>query len=225
MDSKKTNRRQQKIFIVFRKPMYNPFTNEFPQQPISVGGISDNILRYVCRLGEHIHCEIFVPQMRCGHELGFSFTNFSGDRMQLRSDMKNSYMDTPHYYSCMIVYVNQNEYDKFISQNLALVQRHVPYNYSNCMLTLLPKVFKQTFIQDPTHNIPIQSYDKLTQIETLFCAQSIILTLRVSLDADHVLFTSMNDLTARCTTPPELYLKIKEHMGEPVAIQQTVIKT
>ena len=217
--------RKEKIFIVFRKPMYNPFEKQYPKQSMSIGGISDNILRYVFQLGEHIHCEVFVPHMRCGKEVGFSFTNFSGDKMQLRSDMKNSYVDTPQYYSCMVVHVNQKEYDKFISQNMALVQRHIPYNYSDCVLTMLPRVFKDTFIQDQTPNTPIPSYDQLSQIESLFCAQSIILTLRISLDEDHVLFSSMSNLTARCTTPQELYLTIKEHMGESVAIQKTIIKS
>jgi hypothetical protein len=220
MDSK----RKEKLFIVFRKPMYNPFGRHNSKERMSIGGISDNILRYVCRLGEHIHCEVFVPHMRCGNELGFSFTNFSGDKMQLRSDMKNSYIDTPHYYTCMVVHVNQREYDKFISQNLALVQRHVPYNYSDCVLTMFPKVFQDTFIQDQIQETPVTSYDQLTQVQSLFCAQSIILTLRVSLDKDHLLYTSLNNLTARCTTPQELYLTIQKHVGEHVAIQQTITK-
>ena len=220
-----SNTRKEKIFIVFRKPMYNPFETKYPKQSMSIGGISDNILRYVCRLGEHIHCEVFVPDMRCGKEVGFSFTNFSGDKMQLRSDMKNSYLDTPHYYSCMVVHVNQKEYDKFISQNMALVQRHIPYNYSDCVLTMLPRVFKDTFIQDQTTNKPTSSYDQMSQIQSLFCAQSIILTLRISLDEDHVLFTSVSNLTARCTTPQELYLTLKDHMSKPVAIQHAVLKS
>jgi hypothetical protein len=216
--------RKQKIFIVFRKPMYNPFDSQCLKQSISMGGVSDNILRYVCGLGEHIHCEIFVPHMRCGNDLGFSFTNFSGDKMQLRSDMKLSYLDTPQFYNCLVVPVNQTEYDTFISQNMALVERHVPYNYTDCFLTILPKLFKDTFIQDQTIKTPGVSHDQLQTVRSLFCAQSIILTLRVSLEKDHKLFVPLNELTARCTTPQELFNTLQDNVASSVPIQNTIVK-
>jgi hypothetical protein len=216
--------RKQKIFVVFRKPMYNPFAKQCLRESISIGGISDNILRYVCGLGEHIHCEIFVPHMRCGNDLGFSFTNFSGDKMQLRSDMKLSYLDSPQFYNCLVVNVNQTEYDKFISQNMALVERHVPYNYTDCFLTILPKVFQKTFIQDETINNPESSHDQLQKVQSLFCAQSIILTLRVSLDKDHKLLVPLNDLTARCTTPQELFNTLQANLALSIPIEKTITK-
>jgi hypothetical protein len=178
--------------------------------------LSDKIKKFMFCLGEHIHCEIFVPDMRCGNDVGFSFTNFSGDTMQLRSDIKYSYKNLPDCYSCLRVLVNQNEYNRFMSHNLTLVQRRISYNYSDCIFTLLPTTITDVFVKDQqcNTNADVPDTDILENVTSLFCAQSIIMTLRASLENDHKLHRSIHNITARCTSPQTLFSVIQNVVGD-----------
>jgi hypothetical protein len=167
-------------------------------------------------LGDHLHCEVFLPEMKFGNEVGMTFTNFSCHKMELRGDIKQSYDVTPQAYSCFTVLLSEAEYDTFVSQNLTLVQRHVGYNYSDCALAVLPKTLKGIFVQDMPLGVtaPIKNADRLPHVVSLFCAQSLIMTLRVSLAADHELHGIVHNLTARCTKPQELFEAISSVCSE-----------
>jgi hypothetical protein len=215
--------RGQSVRLMFRKAMFK----------------TDKFLQYACGFGEYIHCEIYIPTMKCGNEVGFTFTNFSGDSMKLRSDIKNSYYNSPALYTFFEVFMNDAEYDQFISQNMSLVQRGVPYNYADCVFMALPMGLRKVFIQDSLpaatiakatgalgngHNAATQvrarpeinkkvCEDKLEHVTSLFCSQSIILTLRVALQKDHVLFPLVTEATARCTSPNEFFVSLKSLIG------------
>ena len=199
------------VYIVFRKAMCT----------------TDHVLHVALRLGTYIHSEIYAPNLACGQSVGFSFTNFSGDVMQLRDDMKLSYKDDPSYYCCFPLKLDDDEYSTLISQNLTLVQRHVAYNYTDCALLVLPTILRNTFVRDVEINklgsggsktCIKGTIDELPHVHKLFCSQSIILTLRVALLPDHVLYTTIKDNTARATSPNELFEAMRKVLGEPEPI-------
>jgi hypothetical protein len=128
--------------------------------------------------------------------------------MQLRSDMKHSYGDMPDSYTGLKLSLNEREYDMLVSQNLTLVQRNIPYNYTGCVLAVLPKVFTDTFVKkqhapDPRNDTEPMN-DQMQYVSSLFCAESIVMTLSVSLEPDHDLYATIHNLTATCTKPQML---------------------
>lgn len=206
------------VYIVFRTPICT----------------TDRVLQRAFWLGTYIHSEIYAPNLKCGNSVGFSFTNFSGDVMQLRDDMKFSYKDDPSYYCCFELLLDDDEYSSLISQNLALVQRHVQYNYTDCALLLLPVILRNTFVHDTEIQKLGPGYsktcitdivDELAHVRRLFCSQSIILTLRVALLPDHVLYATIHNNTARATSPNELFESMRKLMGEPFPISRALLRT
>jgi hypothetical protein len=206
------------VFIVFRKPMC---TTDLAMQ------------RAFC-LGTYIHSEIYVPYLEWGTSVGISFTNFSGDVMQARDDMKISYKNDPSWYCCFELYLDDDEYSALISQNAALVQRHVKYNYMDCTLLILPNILRNAFVHDTeiqklgpgySKTCTAGAVDELSHIRRLFCSQSIILTLRVALRQDHVLYSTIHNHIARSTSPNELFEAMRNVLGPPFPISRALLST
>lgn len=167
-------------------------------------------LYFVFKKSAQTNMENFVswcagPMVHVDLVLGDSkimFTSYMFERFSMNRAVGYS----PDTHETLAMAVSDSEYEAVEQLLLKLVERSVPYNYSDVFHLILPSM---TTVQD------IES-DK--DIDCLFCSQAVTLVLRMALDGQNPLHAALCALNSRCTTPTMLYDALKSHCQTADAI-------
>jgi len=163
------------LFLVFKKSAENKL---------------ETIVRWCA--GPMVHCDIVTGDSRIMFT-SYMFENFSVNKVE-------GYSASTH--ACLSLQVSQEEHDDAQSMLLRLVERKVPYNYTDVFRLIMP-------LSAPTPDV--ESEEK---VEQLFCSQALTLVLKMSLRAEHPLHEAVGRLNSRTTTPTILFDVVKPFCEE-----------
>jgi hypothetical protein len=106
------------------------------------------------------------------------------------------------------VQLDPEGFNRALGLALSVVERNVPYNYSDILLIPMP-------FQRFTKSIFDDSDDDLATVTSLYCSQFALLLLKQSLSSvqDPELFAALQSVTSRCMSPDTLYKLLQKHVG------------
>ena len=139
--------------------------------------------------GPMVHCDILT-----GRD-GLMFTSYMFERFSVNRVL----VYPPETHVCLSVPVSDEEHSAACEMLGRLVDRQIPYNYSD--------VFRMVFPSP----LPLGDVACEADIQTLFCSQAITLVLRMCLDPSHRLAPVLAKLNSRTTTPSMLYDAVLPH--------------
>ncbi len=190
--------------LVFRKPM----------------GWTDKLV--AVRAGSLVHVDI-VPVNATTPQDTLVCTSYMGERFSMSLSAKSAYDDKHHV--ALGIPTSDEEQQRIVSYLHDLVKNHISYNYADLVGSSLPYVVSSVVMQD------VQSDDP-RDIQSLFCSQAAVLTLRHCLNQAHPVHQALAHANSRCMLPNMLFHVLQplcrsvscEHLRDGVCVFTSTCK-
>jgi hypothetical protein len=160
--------------------------------------LTDSIV--AMKAGPLVHVELLVIDSNVPSN-SLSYTSYVGCEFGVSISTKQTYNSKDSI--ALAFDVTPDEHASLISYLHDLCESHIPYNYKDIAIMLLPKTIQRNFVDDVTSETP-------REIKALFCSQGIVLALRNSLSQASPLCQQLRGLNSRTVHPYALY-----HMLRP----------
>ena len=166
-------------------------------------GAAEQMLKAVSNCGEFTHVESYC---KIGG-VGWTFTNYSFNKMVQTKDCEGSYTHDYGIYAYHELKLESDEHARFVQWNQQQVANQCRYNYFDLAYQVIPGAF--LFVSDLTTA-------QAQQPKKLFCSQAVILGLRHALRNDDKVAVRLSKLNTRLCCPTKLACSLKAILGDPV---------